>query len=331
MPLIIILTSLTCFGFLLTFSPTVKAQACTVTHSPTIADFGSITSFAIENTTQQIKAEPGAGLNCRGSLLGLIYSGDYLNATITSVNNSQLKNETNDYIGYQIFADPTHNEQLQLNTPYNYYNSYILGLLGILGGSAADIPMYFKIPSTSTNNLAVGHYSDTLSIDWKWNICTGIGLLGICIGSDQGVATSAIDIKLEILPDCVISAPDIHFGTAPLVLAFSPVTQTISIRCSKGQSYSVGLSDGLHAQGSQRRLHYEGNYLAYEIFKGLNNTQRWGRLGSERRLASEADINPNLLDGISVQGFHYQAIINPNQSTPPPGQYHDSITIDVEF
>jgi|GEM_PF-116601 len=312
-------------------SPTVWAQACAVTNPSTQADFGALTSFAIANTPQQTSAQPGTGLRCRGSVIGLIMTGDTLNASLTSGNQGQLKNTTGDGINYQIYADQHFQEQLQLGTPYNYYNSYILDLLGLLGGSNADIPMYFRIPATATHNLGVGAYSDTLSIQWDWNICTGIGLLNLCLGRDQGTATSQVNLHLEILPDCAITAPDVNFGSAPLVVAFTSVTQTISIRCTKGQDYSVGINDGLHADGTQRRLHHNNHYLHYDIYQGTGGNQRWGRQGPERRAASDANVNPGNLDGLSTQGFHYRAEIDVNQATPPPGTYTDTLVIDVAF
>lgn len=312
-------------------SPKAWAQVCEVNHPVAQADFGAVTSFAMANTSQQTSAQPGTGLRCQGSVIGLIMTGDTLNALLTSSNQGQLKNTTGDEIPYHIYADPNYQEQLQPGTPYNYYNSYILDLLGLLGGSNADIPMYFRIPASATHNLGVGTYSDTLSIQWEWNICTGIGLLNLCLGRDQGNATSQVNLHLEILPDCAITAPDVNFGSAPLVVAFTSVTQTISIRCTKGQDYSVGINDGLHADGTQRRLHYNNHYLHYDIYQGTGSNQRWGRQALERRAASDANVNPGDLDGLSTQGFHYRAEIDVNQATPPPGTYTDTLVIDVAF
>ncbi len=319
------------FGLLMFGSKSAWAQACSVTGSPASANFGALSSFAIENTIQQVAAQPGTGLRCQGSLLGLIYSGDYLNAVLSSSNSNRLKNLSGDSISYQIFADQNYQDELYIGTAYNYYNGYLLGLLGLLGGSAANMPIYFRLPAAATQNLAVGLYTDTINIAWDWSICTGIGLLGICLGHDTGSASSQVNIILEILPDCVIDAPDVDFGSAPLVLAFAPVVQTISVRCSKGQHYTVGLSDGQYAAGNQRRLQYNNNYLNYEIFKSTSGNIRWGKQGADRRADTEADINQSVIDGVSTQGFHYQVVIDPNQSTPPPGQYSDSIVVDVAF
>lgn len=316
----------------LTNSPTVTAKdpACWLTSGASSASFGALSSFAIASGLQQTSAQPSAGIRCQGPLLALLALTDRLTATITSSNNGYLKTAAGDAVSYQMYADPAHQEALYLNTPYNYYNSYILGLLGLIGGEA-DIPMYFTIQAAHAGNLAAGHYTDTLQIHWDWSICYGIGILGICLGLSEGSLDSTVTVELDILPDCIISAPDLHFGQAPLVSAFNPVSQNILVRCTKNQAYNVGINDGLHAANGQRRMASGGNYLAYDVYKGASGLLRWGRLATERRHSSDADSQAGNYDGLTAQSFNYRGIIQSNQSTPPPGLYTDTLIVDVDF
>lgn len=305
--------------------------SCSLSASSPIANFGNISSFAIAESAQQTSAQPGAGVSCDGSLLGLIVIGDEVNATVSSSNGGGMVSSGGDRIGYDIFADAARQEQLQLGTAYNYYNNYLLGLLGILGGTAADMPMYFRTRPDTVGNIAAGTYSDTLTISWNWRVCSGIGILGVCIGRDTGSGISMVTLALEVTPDCAINAPDLDFGSAPLVGSFSPTTRTITIRCTKGESYSVGLSDGGNAQGVQRRMQAGGNYLTYELYKGAGGNQRWGSQGAERRPSSGAEVNPGAADGMNEQGFVVRGEVDPNQPTPPAGTYTDMVVVDVEL
>lgn len=309
--------------------------ACSVNEPTPTASFGSLSSLDVGTMTQQIKAMPSTGLRCPGSLLGLIVTGDRVNATVFSANggasNARLRNSAGDTIGYTIFADNAGQAQITPGTAYNYYNSYILGLLGLLGGQAADLPMYFRTQPGSASNVSAGTYTDTLTVNWNWSICTGIGIANICLGRNSGNGTSVISLSLTVSPDCAINSPNLDFGSAPLIEGFDPVTQTITIRCSKGSNYTVGISDGMHASGSQRRLEAGGNYLLYEIYQGVSSQTRWGQTGSARRSSGQADIQPGNYDGLSWQGFTYRAEILPDQPTPPPATYTDTLVVDVAF
>ncbi|GHB13275.1 Csu type fimbrial protein [Salinicola rhizosphaerae] len=305
--------------------------ACSVVTANPSASFGSVTSLVVGTTQQQTQALPSAGLRCPGSTLGLIVTGDRVNATVSSANGAGLRNSAGDTIGYTIFADAAGQAQITPGTAYNYYNSYILGLLGLLGGQAANLPMYFRTQPGSAGNVSAGTYTDTLTVSWNWSICTGIGVAGVCLGRNSGTATTVISLSLTISPDCAIDAPSLDFGSAPLVSGFDAVTQTISIRCTKGSSYTVGINDGLNASGTQRRMAAGGNFLAYEIYQGASSQTRWGSSGSARRSSATADLQPGNTDGVSWQGFTYRAEILPAQATPPPATYTDTLVVDVAF
>ena len=132
--------------------------------------------------------------------------------------------------------------------------------------------------------------------------------------------------------DCTISAVNIAFGSAPVVSAFSTVSQTASVACTKGSAYTVGFSDGLHplSTGGRRRMISGSNYLAYDIFKRAGTT-RWGSVGAARRASSTAEVNPGNGLGTGSQIFNYNARIYTDQTTPPAGTYTDSVVLDVVF
>ncbi len=69
---------------------------------------------------------------------------------------------------------------------------------------------------------------------------------------------------MTVSNDCVITAPNISFGSAPVISAFATVTgQTINLACTKGSAYTVGLSDGQHpvSAGGRRQMISGSNYL----------------------------------------------------------------------
>jgi spore coat protein U-like protein len=140
-----------------------------------------------------------------------------------------------------------------------------------------------------------------------------------------------INIELRVENDCVITAPDLDFGSSPLAGSFNSVIRAIMIRCSAGAAYSVGLDDGDHAAGGVRRMANGAHHLQYEIYKSLSLSDRWGAVGGARRGSDTADVGAGVYNSVTTQMFGYRAQILPGQVTPPPGTYSDTIRIDVDF
>lgn len=123
----------------------------------------------------------------------------------------------------------------------------------------------------------------------------------------------------------------ISFGTVPFISAFSPVTPTISVQCTKGTSYTVGLSDACHAFGGGRRMASGKNLINDDIYQGASGTTRWGSMAGQPRASGSADVNPGAGTGNSIQGFVYNSTVLSEQTTPPAGTYTDTVVISVDF
>lgn len=310
---------------------TLQAQALCNTVSTAPAGFGTVSSILVR-TTSQPASTTNAGLSCTGSLLSLLASNDHFYATITS-STSGMVGPTGDIIGYTLYANNSTSYPITRGVQFDFARNSIIDLLGLLGSAtvAKTVPIYMG--TITGSNVAAGVYTENLSIFWSWNYCAGIGALGICLGRDIGSGTQALTVNMTVSNDCVITAPNISFGSAPVVSAFATVTgQTINLSCTKGSAYTVGLSDGQQpvSAGGRRRMISGSNYLAYDIFKSAGNT-RWGSVGSARRSSTDAEVNPGNGLGTGSQIFNYNARIYTDQNTPPAGTYIDNVVLDVGF
>ncbi|CAN7650493.1 spore coat U domain-containing protein [Phenylobacterium sp. LjRoot225] len=54
----------------------------------------------------------------------------------------------------------------------------------------------------------------------------------------------------------------------------------VSVTCTDGGGYTVGLGDGLHSVAAQRNLVSGSNALAYDLYKESGRTIRWGDAGA---------------------------------------------------
>ncbi|WP_249675838.1 Csu type fimbrial protein [Pseudomonas abieticivorans] len=306
----------------------VYALCSVVSTSP--AAFGSVSSILVR-TTSQSSSTLNAGLSCTGSLLTLLSTNDHFYLTVTSTTGG-LVGPTGDVIGYTLYANNSSSYPVARSVQYDFARNGIIDALGLLGGTTPrTVPLY--LGTLIGSNVAAGVYTETLSLAWSWNYCSGIGALGICLGRDIGSGNQTLTVNLTVTNDCAITKTDIAFGSAPVVSAFSAVSQTLNLACTKGSSYTVGLDDGKQpvSVGGRRRMIFGSNYLAYDIFKGTSAAVRWGSTGTARRSSSDAEVNPGLGTGTGSQIFSYYAKVYTDQTTPPAGIYADSVILDVAF
>ncbi|WP_178088092.1 MULTISPECIES: Csu type fimbrial protein [unclassified Pseudomonas] len=304
--------------------------ACSVA-STVPASFGSISSMTLR-TAAQTSSTTNSGLSCTSALISLLVSTDHFYATITS-SQSGMVGPTGDVISYTIYGNNSTSYPITRGSQFDFGGAGgIAQSIGLIAGPGAKtVPLYLS--SITGSNVAAGVYTETLSIAWQWNYCSGIGLGGICLGRDTGSGTASLTVSMTVTNDCQITAPNISFGSAPVVSGFTAVTgQTINIACTKGSAYTVGLSDGQNpvSVGGRRRMVSGGNYLAYDIFQSAGTT-RWGSVGAARRASSTAEVNPGNGLGVGSQVYNYNAKVYTDQPTPPAGTYLDNVVLDVGF
>lgn len=148
-----------------------------------------------------------------------------------------------DVIAYTLYADNSTSYPITRGVAFDFARNGILDLLGLLNGTTPKaVPLYMR--TVVGSNVAAGLYQETLTIAWSWNYCSGIGAGSICLGRDIGSGSQTMTVNLTVSNDCQITTPNISFGSAPVVAGFGTVSQSVSLSCTKGSAYTVGLSDG---------------------------------------------------------------------------------------
>ncbi|GLO28789.1 hypothetical protein PPUN12996_08450 [Pseudomonas putida] len=291
------------------------------------AAFGSLNSTQVRGTVQTASST-NSGLQCNGSVISVLSSTDSFKIKITSTT-SGLVGPTGDVIPYTLYADATTNYPITRGTPFEFRTTGILDLLGLLNGTPKNVPIYMRTQVGS--NVSAGLYQEILDVEWTWDYCDGIGVGGLCIGRDQGSGTRTLLVSMTVTNDCQITTPSINFASAPVVAGFGTVSQSLSVSCTKGSNYTVGLDDGQNVANGRRRMKSAANnYLAYDIFKSAGAV-RWGSTGAARRASADADVNPGTGTGTGSQVFNYNAKVYTDQATPPAATYTDSVILDVQF
>lgn len=325
--------ALTAFAAVCAAACAPSAFACTVATSST--DLGAHSSYVA--AASQLTGSGSAGLSCNILLAAL--TAHYVGLRVDS-STFQLTGPAGATISYTASLTPGGSAL----TVGNFQNLSSISIVSLFAGTGNSIPLFFR--TTPTAALRAGVYNGHLDLRWYYSVCS-LGV-AVCLAHSEspgfvrpvplitpinwGSGTAVrVNVELTVENDCIINAPNLDFGSAPLVGSFDPVTQTIQIRCSAGAAYTVGLDNGSHASGATRRMQGGGAFLAYDIYRGPASPDRWGPLGTERRSSATADSNAGVYDSVTTQGFTYRAEINAGQPTPPAGSYSDTIRIDVEF
>ncbi|WP_156680825.1 Csu type fimbrial protein [Sphingomonas profundi] len=298
------------------------AQAACTLASATTAIFAPASSYDVRSGSIATITAPQS-FACNGSIISIVAS-NYARATMTSTNGFKLRNASGDTIGYRLSADAAGTTTFNGGATVDYMNPTLLSLLGILNGGSFAPPIYAAIAESP--NISAGVYTDTVQVNWAWDICHGVGVGGVCVLGEIGTGTTTMTVQLTVSRDCRISAPAVSFGTAPLVSQFSGVTQAVAVDCTKGSAFNVAFTSGVANVSRPWRAMKDaaGNVLQYNIYRA-DGTTVWDQLNP---LVAAATGTGAIT---ATQMIPYVARINPAQQTPPAGQYTDSVSVVVTF
>lgn len=304
----------------LLLAPVAAHAACQVSNGS--ATFAASSSYAVQaNSVAQIVAP--AGFSCNGSLITVVGS-SYARATVTSANGFRLVGPTGDRIAYAASADANGAYPFTQGGTVDYFNPTLLSLLTILNGGTFSPKFYATIGGGA--NVAAGTYIDTLTVQWSWNVCHGVGAGNVCVLGETGSGTATIQVSITVGKDCRITAPAVSFGSASLVSQFSQITQSVLVDCSKGAGFNVGFTSGTAASARPWRTMTDGagHVLQYNLYKSDGATI-WDETNPQ------AATTPGAGATSPSQAFTYRARINPDQQTPVAGSYTDTVSVVVTF
>lgn len=269
------------------------------------------------------QSSSSAGFGCNGSIISIVSSNSAV-ATVSSANGFALRGPTGDLIPFKASADPGGTYTFNNTPSIDYMSPALLSLLSILNGSTFSPKIYATL--TGGANVAAGTYVDTLTVQWSWQVCHGVGAGGICILSESGTGTAQITLTLVVGKDCRISAPALAFGSAPLLGQFAVVNQAVAIDCTKDAVYTISFDNGLSGASRPWRTMSDGagHGLQYNLYLP-DGTTIWDQTNPQ----PGAQIGSGAL--VPAQMQNYRARINPAQPPPLAGHYTDTVSVVVSF
>nr|CBX70102.1 hypothetical protein YEW_GF26430 [Yersinia enterocolitica W22703] len=96
----------------------------------------------------------------------------------------------------------------------------------------------------------------------------------------NGTDISSVTVTLVVSKDCAInSASDVNFGSFALVGQFNPISQNITLTCTKGTTFNTYVTPGDNPVTNWRQMKLNSttvtNYLQYQLYQGTSGTTLW--------------------------------------------------------
>lgn len=194
------------------------------------------------------------------------------------------------------------------------------------------------LPAAQTlQNYYWGDFSAGSSIALAWksefstvNPPTDCGLI------QRGAPQTPFQVAVYIAPSCHIdSASDINFGTHTAGRNQLNAEGNISVRCTNGTPYSIGLIPsngnqfGRGEMKSATRLSVNTDTVRYELRSGRGNAQLWGNnTGTPGPMKSNLNGNGNVQNYPVFATVGYTDIADTDRT---PDEYQDRVTVHVKY
>jgi len=130
------------------------------------------------------------------------------------------------------------------------------------------------------------------------------------------ISVGSANIQVRVQTRCAVSV------NQTLLTQNVDSTGRIGVSCTAGVPYTIAINDGLHAQGTQRRMRYGNSLINYDLFREASHTQRWGSDAAERQ--ARIGNNPNV-------NYTVYARVPGGQPAIPPGDYKDTVLVTVDY
>ncbi len=140
-----------------------------------------------------------------------------------------------------------------------------------------------------------------------------------------GTATNTLTVNATVVGICTIDPATLSFGSYDSTRQLDAAA-TLTVRCTQGSSYWVGLGLSANASGSTRRmLNGTSSYLAYELYRDDARQQIWDNAdpGAASHLAAGTA-------GYAPYTTTVYARVPAGQIVPM-GVYTDTVTMTVNF
>jgi len=158
----------------------------------------------------------------------------------------------------------------------------------------------------------------------------GLALSAAVPVANAATATSTFQVTATVNANCSVSAGALAFGAYTPGAGDVAKTSTISVNCTKGTTFNVGLDAGLNASGviANRAMISGANLLAYQLYSNAGHTNVWGStVGADTVAGTGAGMGVAQVQSLTINGL----ISDAANLAAAAGSYSDTVTVTVSY
>lgn len=162
------------------------------------------------------------------------------------------------------------------------------------------------------------------------SIFNKLGLAAACVPllmagqtASAATATTTFNVTATVTAACTVSATNLAFTPYdPTSGTDLDGTNSLTVNCTNGTTYDMGLDLGANDTGTQRRMTDSTDFLNYGLFQNSARTTSWGDTVGTDTVASTGT-------GVDQNFTVYGQI--PASQNVPASSYSDTINVTVTF
>jgi spore coat protein U domain-containing protein, fimbrial subunit CupE1/2/3/6 len=149
-------------------------------------------------------------------------------------------------------------------------------------------------------------------------------LAAIVSAAPASAGSTTFQVSATVARVCTIAATNVSLTYDPVVAnasAAATANGTVTVACTRGETYRVSLDNGLNYSGGRRlRLGATGEYLTYDLYQDSGYATTWdGTNQVARTAANRAPVDLTVYASI------------PGGQDVPVGTYTDTIVADIHL
>jgi spore coat protein U-like protein len=146
-------------------------------------------------------------------------------------------------------------------------------------------------------------------------------------------STANLTVQITITASCTINAATLNFGTlagTTVIAGATNASTNISVTCTNGSPYAIGVDNGVNASGSQRRMKSGANFLNYNLYTNAGLTNAWTTAASSSSCSSANSCFLGTGSG-SAQSITVFGQMPAVGTAPATGTYSDTVTMTITY
>jgi len=198
--------------------------------------------------------------------------------------------------------------------------------VGFEGGAAADEVDFLRIQERTQERRM--NVSPPLRLPRR-ALLAAVLAAGSMHAAIAATATSTFQVTANVATQCTVSAADLNFGTVDPLGGNVDQTTTVTVRCTKNTSYTIGLNAGTTtgATLAQRLMANGSDTMNYNLYTDAGRTTVWGNSAAAPAWVSGAGAGMGSPQVLTVYGR-----VPSGQSNLAVGSFAETaITVTVTY